>query len=484
MHPSLLLCAILLPILGGVLLPLPGLKKGRRLYVFTGVLAFLTAALSWALILFLGEEEFLLVSFTERLKFSLKLDRFGRFFAGIASTLWPLSVLYAFSYMKEDPRKNTFFTYFMLSFGVTLGIAMAGNLFTMYCFYEMLTLATVPLVMHDKTREAVRAARIYFSVSIGGAAFAFISIVFLIIGGDARESANVTRFFYLMGFFGFGVKAAVFPLHFWLPRASVAPTPVTGLLHAVAVVKAGAFAVIRLTYFGYGTRVLLGSFAQYIALSFVLFTILFGSVMAVREPHFKRRLAYSTVANLSYVLFGVLLMTKEGLTAGMLHMAFHANIKILGFFAAGAVIQKSGREYLDELSGLGKKMPVSFFCFLMAALALIGIPPMNGFVSKWELISAGFTAQSVFGYIGAGVLIFSAFLTAIYMLTPLRRAFFPEKDKDLSAIQNVHETDLLMLLPMLILALATLILGLFGGQILEVLAGAADGIVKIGGGIQ
>ena len=477
MHPAMLLIPILLPIIGGALTALPVFRRQRILYVYSGAVAFLTAACSWALILFLNEDAYDLISFTDRLVFRLRFDKLGRFFAGISSTLWPLAVIYAFSYMRKDERKQTFFVYYLISFGVALGIAMAGNLFTLYCYYELLTLTTVPLVMHTKTREAVRAARSYFWVSIGGAAFAFISIVFLIVGGKETESPAVIRFFYLLGFFGFGVKSAVFPLHFWLPRASVAPTPVTALLHAVAVVKAGIFSLIRLTYDGYGTAILQGSFAQYIALGFVLFTILYGSVMAVREPHFKRRLAYSSVSNLSYVLFGALLMTKDGLSAGLLHMAFHSNMKILSFFAAGAVLTMTGREYLEELNGLGKRMPVTFACYLISALALTGIPPFCGFVSKWSLLSAAISCGTLPALIGAGILVFAAFLSAIYMLTPARRAFFPDKNADLTGIETVRETDALMTVPMLILAVGTLATGLLAGPILNAVSGIAAGLL-------
>ena len=479
MPAFLMLIAFLLPGVGGLLLQLPKLKKGLPFYVVTSAVTLATSVLTWLLILFGSDESFLVISFTDQLEFSFRLDRLGRVFAGIAATLWPFSVLYGFSYMKEDAHKNTFFMYYLFSYGVTLGIAMAENLFTLYCFYELLTLATVPLVMHTRTKEAIRAARLYFSLSIGGAAFAFISIVFLIVGGNMTESAGVIRFFYLLGFFGFSVKAAVFPLHLWLPRAAVAPTPVTALLHAVAVVKAGAFAVIRLTYTGYGIEILKGSFAQIIPLCFVLFTILFGAVMAVREPHVKRRFAYSTVSNLSYILFGVLLMTEEGLTAGLTHMAFHANIKIVSFFCAGAVLHVSGREYLEEYNGLAQRMPVTFACLLVSALALVGIPPLNGFVSKFALLSAALETGGVLAYIGFGLILFAAFLTAIYMLTPLRRAFFPGKNADLSGLNKVHEAPLPMLITMVVLSAAILVTGLLAGRIMNALGLAAAELLQL-----
>lgn len=234
---------------------------------------------------------------------------------------------------------------------------------------------------------------------------------------------------------GFGVKAAVFPLHGWLPKASVAPTPVTALLHAVAVVKAGAFAVIRLTYYSYGTDFLKGTWAQYAVMAIVIFTILFGSSAALKQVHFKRRLAYSTVANLSYILFGVTLMTPIGLEAGVLHMLFHSIIKIGAFFAAGAVLHSTKREYISELDGLGKKMPITFGTFTVFALALTGIPLFNGFVSKWALASAAIQSGDTLSFIGIIVLLISALLTAIYMLNISVRAFFPKKTPSLPILK-------------------------------------------------
>lgn len=193
-----------------------------------------------------------------------------------------------------------------------------------------------------------------------------------ILSPAAFENKNLLLTVYVLAFMGFGVKAAVFPLHGWLPKASVAPTPVTALLHAVAVVKAGAFAVIRLTYYSYGADFLRGTWAQYVVMGVAVFTILFGSSAALKQVHFKRRLAYSTVANLSYILFGVTLMSEAGLNAGVLHMLFHSIIKIGAFFAAGAVLHNTGKEYISELDGLGKKMPVTFTAFTVFALSLTG----------------------------------------------------------------------------------------------------------------
>ncbi len=473
------LAAFGIPILAGAFARIGARLGPRGSRILLMAVMLLTSAITWGLILTAPEEHFALLRFTDSLTLVLRFDRLGRFFAGIIATLWPLTTLYAFEYLKEDPRKTPFFSFFTMAYGVTLGVAMAGNLFTMYCFYELLTLSTAPLVLHPNTREAVRAARTYFAYSLGGAAFAFAAMIFLISNGQTGDFVpggllhtypyarpQFTLIFYTLGFFGFGVKAAMFPTCRWLPIASAAPTPVTALLHAVAVVKSGVFAIIRLTWFAYGTRLLEGTWAQSVALCAAIFTIFYGASRAVKETHWKRRLAWSTVANLSYIIFGAALMTPEGLSAGLLHMAFHAEIKILAFFCCGAVLHQTKREYISELDGLGRKMPVTFVCFTVASLALVGIPPLSGFVSKWSLLTAAADSGASLAYAGAGVLLAAALLTAVYMLTTVARAWFPVNGGRLDN-SGVHEASWRMTVPMGILALGIVLTGVFAGPIVR-----------------
>ena len=489
MNPLFLLFVILLPTASGALLCACKGRPFRVLADVTLLITTLTSVCCWILLIRGVNGALELVRFAPQLALTLRLDGLGRFFVGIVCTLWPLTVLYARAYMRHEEHLPMFFGFFTMSYGATLGVAMAGNLFTMYCFYELLTLATVPLVMQPMTKAAAHATRMYFLFSIGGAAFAFASMMFLLangasgpfeaggnLAGHSFISDDVTYLFWLFGFLGFGVKAAIFPLHHWLPKASVAPTPVTALLHAVAVVKSGAFAVIRLTWYCFGVDLLEGSWAQTAAILITSFTIVYGSTVAVKESHFKRRLAYSTVANLSYILFGVVLMTPSGLSAGLLHMAAHACIKILSFFCAGAVLHNTGRESIYELDGLGRRMPVTFVCFTLSAFALMGLPPLNGFVSKWQLLTAAAESGGL-GYVGAGALLLSALLTAIYMLTCARRAWFPDKDADLSGLPAVKEASWEMLVPMVILALGTVLCGVFSQPILHVTDAIARGLM-------
>ncbi|MBO7364026.1 MAG: proton-conducting membrane transporter [Lachnospiraceae bacterium] len=463
--------AILLPAAGGTFAGL-FFKNEKAVRVFCGTVTCLTSALAFLLILS-GTEGLLEVArFSDRLVFCLDLTGPGRVFASVSASLWPLTALYAFEYMDGDPRFRSFYSFFTLSFGVTLGIALAGNLFTLYCFYEMLTLSTVPLVVHTHTKEASRAGRVYLAMSIGGAAFAFISLVYTVVSGPALPPSAVSRVFWLFGFFGFGVKAAVFPLHFWLPKAAAAPTPVTALLHAAAVVNAGVFAILRLTYEVYGADLLAGTPAQAAALSFVLFTVVYGSFMAVREQHLKRRLAYSTVSNLAYMLFGVLLLTPAGLTAGLMHMVFHSVMKITAFFAIGAVNRHAGIEYLQDAEGLGRRMPVTMACFTVSALALIGIPPFAGFVSKWYLLAAAADAGTPLAFLGMGAVLLSALFTAFYTLVIVRKAFFPAP----GAVPARREAGVRMLVPLVLLAFASLACGLAGRYFYNVLAETVSGI--------
>ncbi|MDO5407317.1 MAG: proton-conducting transporter membrane subunit [Eubacteriales bacterium] len=406
-----------------------------------------------------------------------RLDGMGRIFAGLIAFLWPLAVLYSFEYMRHEERKVDFFAFYLMTYGVTAGIALSGNLITLYLFYEMLTLVTFPLVLHPMTREARRASRKYLYYSIGGAAFAFLGLVFVLKfsaagntnflpGGvlnlaAAGEKKNVLLAAYLLSFFGFGVKAALFPLHGWLPKATVAPTPVTALLHAVAVVKSGAFAILRLTYFGFGIEFLRGTWAHGFVMAAAMISIAFGSTMAAKEAHWKRRLAYSTVSNLSYILLAATMMSPLGLVAALSHMVFHAFMKICSFFCAGAVMHQTGKTHVYELDGLGRQMPVTFGCLTIASLSLIGIPLFAGFISKWNIARAAFDCGAMFAgeagaaggnvggnalggltaagggwttagswtgflpYLAVGVLLYSAFMTAIYMLTVLVRAYAP-----------------------------------------------------------
>ena len=272
----------------------------------------------------------------------------------------------------------------------------------------------------------------------------------------------------MLGFFGFGVKAAVFPGHKWLLRASVAPTPVTALLHAVAVVKAGVFAVVRLTWYGFGPDILRGTWAQDLVLAAILFTIVFGSSKALQSKHLKRRLAWSTISNLSYVLLGVMTLSTAGLVAGMTHMVFHAVLKITLFFGVGAVHYKMHRDFVPDIEGCGPLMPVVFSTFTVTALGLMGVPPLAGFTSKWLLATSSVALGTPLGYLGGAALIASAILTALYLMQIVMLAFFPRQHRAISVRiprQARRDPGVRMTIPLVVLALASVILGLMAQEV-------------------
>ena len=361
MDQQILIIPVLFPIIMGIAMII--FKPKAKVYspVFIEGIVLINSILVWTILLTgMGRGDgAILFRLGYDLSVFFKLDGAGMVFAGLVSFLWPLATLYAFEYMEHGEHIRSFFSLYTMTYGVTLGIAMAGNLVTLYMFYEMLTLVTFPLVLHDRTREARRASRMYLYYSIGGAACAFMGLVFVLVygstadftpggvfgGGVQNVDQNILLAMYVLAFFGFGVKAAIVPVQKWLPAASVAPTPVTALLHAVAVVKSGAFAIIRLTYYSYGADFLRDTWAHYLTAAFVMITIIYGSTMAVKEIHFKKRLAYSTISNVSYILLGVVMMSPAGLIAAFTHLVFHAFMKICSFFSAGAVMHRAGRNY-------------------------------------------------------------------------------------------------------------------------------------------
>lgn len=460
----MIILVILIPIIAGALVPMLSFKKRCHMEVFLESAVILNSILVWYLLLHHSDSTFLLAHFTGDLSICFKVDGMSMVFAGLVSALWPFATLYAFEYMTKEEHEKIFFLFYTMTYGITLGIALSANLLTMYFFYELLTLVTVPLVMHTLTREAILASRKYLYYSLGGAAFAFIGLIMIIIYGTTTDfilggvldltkiggRTNVLLFVYVMAFLGFGVKAAVFPFNSWLPQAGVAPTPVTALLHAVAVVKSGAFAIIRLTYYSFGVDFLKGTWAQTTVMLVVMFTIVYGCSRAVKETHLKRRLAYSTISNLSYILFGVTIMTPLGLVGALTHLVFHAVIKICSFFCAGAIIHQTEKQYVHELDGMGYRMPCVFGIFTVSALALMGVPGLAGFISKWNLASAAVESGNPVAYFGIACLLISALLTAIYMLTIVVRAFFPGKDFDDSSIKEFKDPNWKMLLPLFV----------------------------------
>lgn len=412
---------------------------------------------------------------------SFSMDGASSVFIGLAALLWPFASLYAFEYMHHEKREGKFFVFYTLAYGVTILLAAANNLFTMYVFYECLSLVTIPLVEHGQDKESFRAARTYMIYLIGGASLGFAAMVMVnahhadpfLLGGIMDEGARdilTLRLSYAFAFLGFAAKAAVFPLCRWLPKASVAPTPVTALLHAVAVVNAGVYAVMRITYYVYGPDFMYGTYIQSILLVLTAFTIAYGAIRAVRESHFKRRLAWSTVSNLSYMLSSLMLMTAGGMAAALTHMVFHGLVKIVLFFTAGAVLVCTGKTRVRELHGLAKHMPVTFAAFLIAGLALTGLPPLCGFFSKFMLIDEMLAFGSWQGIVCASALIVSAVCTAVYIFSVAIPAYFSHPVHEL---EGNHDPHLPMRFVLIALSVLIVIVSLNSGRVMDAMRAVA-----------
>lgn len=488
----LIILTLLTPLLGGALMGLLRFTSARTRAIYVEAIVLSTSIMTWALLLSADSNTLLLCHLTDELPILFSLDGMGRVFAGLVSVLWPLASLYGFEYMKHEERENSFFAWYTMSYAATLAIAFAGNLFTLYVFYESLTLITLPLVIHKKDAQSIRAGRKYLNFSITGAAMAFIAMVCLIyIGGttefrlggvlDAAKIAgqeDLLLVVFVLAFVGFGTKAAVFPMHAWLPAASVAPTPVTALLHAVAVVNAGAFAVLRLIYHSFGTEMLYGTWAQTAVLALACVTILFGSAMAVREQHFKRRLAWSTISNLSYMLMGAALMTEGGMVGSLSHLVIHGVIKITLFYCAGAILVRTGKEQVQDLRGFGRLMPMTCAMFTLGSAALMGIPPLAGFVSKWNLLTAAADTALPMGVVAIGTLIVSAVLTAVYLFTVVIPMYNRPLNADMQHLSGFNrDPGWMMIVPMLILCAAMIALGLGSQPLIAFLRQTAAGPV-------
>lgn len=487
MNGFIFVATIFLPILFALPIALIKWKKDTHWMIYTELLVILTSGAACYSIGHADGQLHRVFHFANNLDVAFRVDGLAAVFATLVSFLWPLATLYAFEYMKELDHRPVFFMFYVMTFGVTLGIAFSGTILTMYCFYEMLTIVTLPLIMHTLSREAIAACRTYLLYSLGGAAFAFIGMVFILYYGVTGNfvpggvfqtpgmagKQSMLLLVYVLTFFGFSVKTAMWPFGGWLPKAGVAPTPVTALLHAVAVVKAGAFACMRVTYYSFGADFLRGTWAQTTVMVFVTITIVYGCSRALKETHLKRRLAYSTMSNLSYILFGVVLMSPLGLIGALCHMIFHAFMKITSFFCVGAVMHQTHRNYVHEINGFGKKMPIVFTIFTISGLALMGVPGLPGFISKWNLAKAAVASDHPLALVGVIALLVSALLTAIYMLSISFRAFLPGKDFDEGIINGVKDPNWMMIVPLVVFVVMMLIFGLHSGPLVDIFAGIA-----------
>lgn len=485
--------AVLLPILSGLLLLFFQGKIASRMLKCAGI--FLVMAVTSALVvrlMFLGDYEFTLWNLTETLEIRMRMDDLTRLFAGMTVAAWTLGGVFAFEYMKHEENEDRYFGFYLIVMGVLIALDHAGNLITLYLFFEMMTLTSLPLVLHNLSHEAVMAGLKYLFYSIAGA-FAALFGIFYLYGngfgqnftaggylsgmGDRIEHPGMVLFVLMLMIVGFGTKAGMFPMHGWLPTAHpVAPAPASAVLSGI-ITKSGVLAIVRVIFYVAGADLIRGTWVQYTWMTLALITVFMGSMMAYKEQLLKKRLAYSTVSQVSYILFGLSLLNMSGMVGALSHFVFHSVVKNCLFLAAGAIIYKTGRTTVSELKGIGKEMPVTMWCFTLVSITLVGIPPTSGFVSKWYLATGSLEAGTgAFTWIGPVVLLVSAMLTAGYLLPISITAFFPGFQYDYERLEK-REPNLLMTVPMVLFTAAAVLFGMFPGTFIHFLQNIAAGIL-------
>lgn len=466
---SLVLFAVLTPFVGALVIPLchkfPNLRETVTL-VTAGAACLLVFGLLGP-VLDGARPEVQIADVAPGLAIAFKVEPLGLLFALVASTLWIVNSIYSIGYMRanEEPRQTTYYTCFAIAIGSAIGIALAKNLFTLFLFYEILTISTYPLVTHRRDAEAVRAGRVYLSLLLGSSLILFLPAIVAtwVLAGtldftpggilDGKVSAAVMTVLLALYIFGIG-KAAVMPGHFWLPAAMVAPTPVSALLHAVAVVKAGVFTIVKVAVFIFGIETL-SAMGQSTWLTVVAgTTVIAASIVALRQDNLKRRLAYSTVSQLSYIVLGVAILTPISVVGAIIHLAAHAVSKITLFFAAGSLYTAAHLTEISQLDGVGRRMPWTMGAFAIGALAMIGVPPTAGFLGKWFLLAGGMESHN---WLAVGVIVISTVLNAGYYLPIVYRAFFrPAPDADPG--EEIHEAPWPMVLALTATAAGSVLL--------------------------
>jgi len=423
------------------------------------------------------------------LKIGFEVEPLGMLFALLASFLWVVTSVYSIGYMRShhEWRQTSYYSYFALALGSVMGIAFAGNLFTLFIFYELLTLSTYPLVTHAGDDAAREGGRTYLGYLLG------TSVIFLLLalvwtwsltgtldfrsGGilDGAVTPGTASMLLILFIFGIG-KAAVIPFHLWLPAAMVAPTPVSALLHAVAVVKAGVFTVLKVAIYIFGIDFLAEIPATRWLMYVAAATILLAALVALRQDNLKLRLAWSTVSQLSYIVLCALLVTPLGIVGGALHIVMHAFAKITLFFCAGAILVTTRKTRISEMDGIGRRMPWTMAAFTVGALSMIGVPPMAGFISKWYILFGAIEVQQMFV---VGVIILSTLLNAAYFLPIVYAAFFrtSQGNPEVENKDAQGEAPLMLLMAITVTALGTVGLFFFPDLPLDLalqLAGASE----------
>ncbi len=484
---TIMLPVILPIVLGLFVLIVPSYKYNRKLLIGTVIAsgAAIVAATVFALDLEIAECT--LFYLTDELPIVFSIDVLGRFFTVIVTTCWIAETIFSFRYLPENETERRFHGFNLIVLGILYALGFSGNLMTFYMFYELMTILSMPLVIHTMDHEAVMAGLKYLFFSFAGAYCALFGFYFVqhdlsiafVEGGSANAAVlgDKAPFMLAVAFvmiLGFGVKAGLFPMHGWLPTAHpVAPAPASAFLSGI-IVKMGVLGTIRTVFYVFGPSFLRGTWVQYAWMGLALFTVFMGSMLAYREKVLKKRLAYSTVSQVSYILFGLAAMETSAAEGALLHVLAHAFIKSTLFLCAGAMIHATGYTGVQDFKGIGKKMPITLWCFTIASLGLIGIPPTAGFISKWYLCVGALDAPLGFlSYFGPVILLVSAALTAGYLLPITIQGFLPGKETTVD-LTPVHEHKT-MVGPMIALVILMLFAGLFPDYLLQFIDAAVSG---------
>jgi multicomponent Na+:H+ antiporter subunit D len=477
--------AVIWPVAGALLVALlgrrPNLREAASL-ITAGSLFTMIVVVILPVVMAGGRPRLDLVEVLPGLSFAFEVEPLGMLFALVASGLWIVTTLYSIGYMRGHHEQNQtrFYICFALAIAGAVGAAFAANILTLFIFYEAITLSTFPLVTHHGTDKAKQAGRVYLGILMG------TSVVFFLLaliwtyslagttefqaGGILAGKASGGILIALVALFAFGTgKAALMPFHRWLPAAMVAPTPVSALLHAVAVVKAGVFTVMKILVYVFGIDLLRETGASYWLTWVAAATILIASCVAITKDNLKARLAYSTVSQLSYIVLGAALATSSAVLGGSMHIAMHAFGKITLFFCAGAIMVGAHKTEVSEMDGLGRRMPFTFIAFLIGSFSVIGVPPMGGSWSKWHLAVGAAEADHK---IMIAVLMISSLLSIGYLMPVVGRAFFcaPAGDQH-EATTGIKEAPLLCVLPPVLTAIGCLVLFVFPDGMYRLLAG-------------
>lgn len=487
----LLLIPVLFPMLAGLcVLFVPQLsdRRTRNLVTFGTLCVNVMLLLPVLLTDNLTQPLFVL---SDSLPVVLHNDIMSRIFAVVMCFVWAAAGSYSFEYMAHEGGEKRYYAIYLITLGVLMGLCFSGSIVTFYMFYEAMTLLTMPMVMHTGKKDAVAAGLKYLIYSVIGASLALLGVFVLTPfasglsfapGGvlDAARVAGHEGLVLAIAFvmlLGFGAKAGMFPLHGWLPTAHpAAPSPASAVLSGV-ITKAGVLGIIRVLFYFVGVETLRGSWVQTAFMCLTLFTVFTGSLLAFREGLLKKRLAWSSVSQVSYVLFGLSTMHPVGLVGALLHVVCHSLVKDTLFMSAGAIILKTGKTQVDDLRGIGRQMPVVMWCFTIASLGLIGIPPCLGFTSKWYLAQGAMAmtgVNAVLNVLGPGVLLISALLTAGYLMPIVIRGFFPSEP---DAVWENKEPSYVMLVPLLVLAALSVLIGMFPSALVKLFTAVAAGLM-------